>query len=144
MMKKQIFILMLSAIIFTTAPLFAMEDDGEKQIIRHSCPACNKESRYKEVNNYTPHLLSKAAITGLEKDALIEVIKKLPYEALLNFSASSKMLYNLCHLPTIWENLLRKREFEFSTNSKLCKKFIFQNKRQAVIRAWLHQFRLAR
>lgn len=114
-MKKQILSLMLSAAIFTTSPLFAMdpqpEDKGKS--ITHLCPVCKPALRFADVKDNK----SKGHLAILPNDINIQILENLSPKDLLVCSWSSKGMYNFCQNPLFWDRFVK--EYTFAVNTKL-------------------------
>lgn len=82
-MKKQIFSLMLSAAIFTTSPLFAMET-----------------TEFQDERSGLPHILRKEpSLTPLILDEV---------ETVCRFSCTSTMMNSMCQSRDVWDRLSKK------------------------------------
>lgn len=94
---------MLSAAIFTTNPLSAMEkEENNKQFATHTCGACaefNIPSSYEDNKNYQQHTQAFASFIDHGSSFLSS-------PEILHLSETSKTMYNLCQQWFLWYPLL--------------------------------------
>jgi hypothetical protein len=105
-MKKQILGLMLSAAIFTTNPLFAMEaveQDTEETGPVRTCALCTPRIMENETKDEDKGDLHKA----FTNDILIYLIAADP-QTIFTFATLSKTSYNLCQDDLVWTSLAEK------------------------------------
>lgn len=122
MMKNQIFSLLLSAAIFTTSPLFAMETDLSKENIRPHipCPSCNPGFKYEKFDILT----GTGGFCVLPQEEIKDFITTLPLEDVLAISKTSKTMYNLCDFQLILKGIAEKHGCNI--NPSLCIKVQIQ------------------
>lgn len=123
-MKKQIVTLMLSAAIFTTNPLFAMdsEEKSEEKGRMHKCPSCDSKLEFQKINESE----SKGALFVLPNDVLVKTLSFLPLKDVVHdVSLVSKAMYNLCQTPFIWENIAQREKIWIPKG--LCAKNVFMS-----------------
>ena len=117
-MIKQVHRLMLSAALFTTGPLLAMEpEQGKEEKKIHISTICNHELKSctaKEIVN------GKGLLNDLHtNDMIIEVIHRLPYNDFPALSCASKVMNILCHSPVVWEHIAQNSKIQL--DNSLCK-----------------------
>lgn len=126
-MKRQIFSLILSAAIFTTSPLFAMEKDPELQKssgIPHRCSTCTQMVKFNvtDIEKGT----GKGVFSALLDENVVSVISELPRDDVYSVSFTSKAMYNLCQHTFVWCSLANKEKENFIFPSIRCIKNCFQ------------------
>lgn len=121
-MKRQIFSLILSAAIFTTSPLFAMEPP------EHKCPTCATKAKAKVKYLLTDKQKAqgKGNFNVLSDDSVVSVISELPLKNVYSASLTSRAMYNLCQRPFVWASLANKEKENFIFPPIRCIKNCFQ------------------
>lgn len=104
-MKKQIFSLMLSATIFTTNPLFAMDEaeDSEEIGPARTCASCAQKLLPNDTKDEDKGLLFQT----FPEETLIYMIAIDP-QTIFKFANVSKTSYNLCQDDFVWTSLAEK------------------------------------
>lgn len=99
-MKKRIITLMLSAFIFTTNPLFAMEpEDTEEQVMSLCSRVLTPEDllRFEGFGN----------LTLFSDEILVNTLKNSPIPTLGALSCTSKMMHSFCEDTQIWRGVAK-------------------------------------
>jgi len=137
-MNKKLFNLMVTAVVFTTNPLFAMdpsdEDPAHKTSLSLQKPNENeKESSIHECSSCTSSLLfenvkedeGKGDFSILPDDECIGFMETLPLQGIASVMLTSKKMYNLCQNPLVWVSIAEREAF--GVNQQSCIKEQFKN-----------------
>lgn len=156
-MKKQFFTLLLSAAIFTTHPLWAMDNflEGSEEERGSSVPSAlhvtsslhngeDSAEDHKSPGHFFEHADLKfedeiAGIEGLGEDLTIRLIPYLPVQSFSNLFSASRGMYKVSQNPFVWSLLCTRDEFEIPAKMKKCIQCYFKGKHSMYSNLFTHQ-----